>query len=99
MSVALASHDKIVHGVLYAVLGGLLGWAWFAGGRVLPHWLTIGMGWMYGVVDELHQMFVPNRIPSFLDWVADATGVVIGYVVALAILLAVTRGNRESTTL
>lgn len=97
LSTYLASHDKIVHGVLYAVLGVLLGWAWYAGGQKLPHLAVIGLGWVYGLVDEFHQMFVPNRIPSVGDWVADAVGVVIGYVTALLLLLAFARARGVGT--
>lgn len=97
LSTYLASHDKIVHGVLYAVLGVLLGWAWYAAGQKLPHLAVIGLGWIYGLVDEFHQMFVPNRIPSVGDWVADAVGVVIGYVTALLILLAFARARGVGT--
>jgi len=93
--VFLATHDKIVHGVLYAVLGALLGWAWYAAGRRPAHVWVIALGWLYGAVDELHQAFVPNRIPSLSDWVADAIGVLIGYVVAISLLLLI--GRRKHT--
>lgn len=32
----------------------------------------------YGILDEFHQSFVPNRIPSAADWVADTLGAAFG---------------------
>ncbi len=29
---------------------------------------------VYGASDEWHQSFVPGRVPSVLDWLADVTG-------------------------
>ena len=39
------------------------------------------VGLLYGAIDEWHQAFVPHRIPSMGDWLADAAGVVVGYLV------------------
>ena len=40
---------------------------------------------LYGVSDEIHQMFVPPRTPDWLDVCADAFGAMTGaVVVALA---------------
>jgi VanZ family protein len=33
---------------------------------------------LYGMTDEAHQLFVPFRESSWLDWLADAVGAVIG---------------------
>ena len=32
----------------------------------------------YGLVDEIHQSFVPGRNSEFLDWVADSLGAAAG---------------------
>ena len=32
----------------------------------------------YGVLDELHQFYIPGRYTEFLDWFADTLGTVIG---------------------
>ena len=82
--VALAVHDKPVHFVLYFVLGLTLAWAREKSVHRLPHWGVVGLGFAYGAVDELHQAFVPNRMPSVSDWVADALGVLAGYAVLTA---------------
>ncbi len=31
-----------------------------------------------GAVDEWHQAFIPGRSMSFLDWIADSTGALVG---------------------
>ncbi|MBR4006000.1 MAG: VanZ family protein [Treponema sp.] len=33
---------------------------------------------LYGIVDEIHQSFVPGRSCSFMDWCADTVGALIG---------------------
>ncbi len=68
-------NDKIKHVVGYGVLGGLV---WRAIGDRLPFWrkawLVVGISVLYGVTDEYHQKFVPNRTCDFCDIVADAIG-------------------------
>jgi VanZ family protein len=33
---------------------------------------------LYGLLDEIHQSFVPGRNSEFLDWVADSLGAAAG---------------------
>lgn len=33
---------------------------------------------LYGVIDEIHQYFIPGRYCELLDWISDVTGSVIG---------------------
>lgn len=73
--------DKVVHFVLFAVLGGALGLGRQWSGGAVPHWLVIGVGMLYGAMDEWHQALVPNRVPSLADWYADVGGVLFGYLV------------------
>ncbi len=40
----------------------------------------------YGVFDELHQLFVPNRMAEFWDWVADSLGTITGLLVVSVFL-------------
>jgi len=74
--------DKIGHLIQYGILGFLLA-------RVLQHALnkpskahviliTIALGTLYGLSDEIHQIFVPLRRFELLDLVADATGCLLG---------------------
>ncbi len=80
--------DKAAHAVVYAVLGGLIvlrkgfgqklrGEApiqWTQGGR-----LPLLLGMLYGVTDEIHQLFVPGRKFDLMDMAADAAGVALGF--------------------
>ena len=36
---------------------------------------------LYGLLDEIHQSFVPGRNSEFLDWFADSVGAAIGVVI------------------
>jgi VanZ family protein len=39
---------------------------------------VVALGLAIGVLDEVYQLSVPGRSLEFLDWVADAIGVLIG---------------------
>lgn len=71
----LPINDKVAHMGLYAILSGLTYWA--ARGRYTPRaaaWLAFLLAAVYGVTDEWHQSFVPNRTPDIYDWYADVIG-------------------------
>lgn len=74
--------DKGVHAVEYGVLGFLLAHACLrtfrdrASIRVALFAMLAGVLW--GVLDEIHQAFVPGRSADLLDLVADSVGVAIG---------------------
>ena len=70
--------DKLGHLVLYAVLGLALAWGGARSPR-MPAWIPPLAGVLYGVADEWHQSLVPGRDPSGWDVVADAAGIVVGY--------------------
>lgn len=65
--------DKFLHAGVYGVLGVLLMFAmrWPTGRRRL---LVIALCTLYGITDELHQVFVPGRSADPLDLLADAVG-------------------------
>lgn len=87
----LVVSDKVVHFVLFGVLGGALalGRRW-SGGRT-SHLAAVAVGMLYGASDEWHQAMVPNRVPSLEDWYADAAGVLAGYLLITLILRRVGR--------
>lgn len=82
VQIPFGAPDYIGHGVSYAVLGALLMPA-LAGGRlkglraalIVPAVLIAGV---YGVSDEFHQSFIPGRLASVSDIVADTIGAVVG---------------------
>ena len=70
--------DKLAHALLYAGLAGLVSTGIRRSDpRVLntvQFWLPIVFATAYGLSDEIHQYFVPNRTFDLFDIVADATG-------------------------
>jgi len=36
---------------------------------------------VYGVLDEIHQLFIPGRSAEVLDWAADTGGALIGVII------------------
>jgi VanZ family protein len=74
--------DKVLHAVEYAVLGALCYRALRGSGHdswrrhAIP--AAILLASLYGVSDEVHQAFVPFRNSSWLDWLADTVGAVLG---------------------
>ena len=76
--------DKLLHVIEYAVLAILCYRAFsraagpYAAGYAVV--LAIVTASFYGATDEVHQAFVPLRTATWLDWVADTAGAVIGAV-------------------
>jgi len=70
------------HLVAYAVLASLLAWAIDQAGRPLA--ATMAIAWvvasLYGVTDEVHQSFVPNRDADDFDVLTDAVGAAVALV-------------------
>jgi len=63
----------------YGVLGFLLSWAFVNSGMVRKLVFRVFLvGLFYGMTDELHQNFVPERNASLLDVSADGFGCLIG---------------------
>lgn len=73
--------DKGMHALLYFVLGGLLIWA-LRTTRLKGHKLIVLAAFLiavvYGLSDEIHQLFVPGREFSLYDLAADGIGAIIG---------------------
>ena len=72
--------DKLVHGSLYLVLGWLVGAALRASGRcrVGARASALLALSVFALLDEVHQRWVPGRVASLEDWVADVVGATIG---------------------
>jgi VanZ family protein len=45
----------------------------------------IGLGALYGLTDEFHQIFVRGRSPDWADWGADVVGVLLGYFLVIGL--------------
>jgi VanZ family protein len=83
--------DKILHTVVFGILGILYLRSWPAlGGRFSPVRLVIIplLVGFYGITDEVHQIYVPGRTASVTDLLADIFG---GFLAALVFF------DRQST--
>lgn len=70
--------DKLLHGLEYGVLGILLYRAFHQTTRTLASMsLAILCAVGFGISDEIHQWFVPNRQIDIWDLLADTLGAVI----------------------
>jgi VanZ family protein len=77
--------DKGLHAVLYFGFGGILFWALrMTKLRANPYiaYVALVLAVIYGLSDEIHQLFVPGREFSLFDLLADAAGAAIGVFVA-----------------
>ena len=73
--------DGVAHALEYGVLAALLlrglagaRWQGVTGGAA---WLAVLLAVLYGVTDEVHQAFVPERTTQVADLIADAVGAMV----------------------
>jgi hypothetical protein len=73
--------DKVAHIVLYAGLALLVSWAIRRSNETPRPWVQWGIPVLfavcYGITDEIHQLYVPNRSLEALDVLADGFGAVM----------------------
>ena len=81
-AIDLPGSDKVVHALLYAVLGALLRRALdrTSGHEPRRSNLLIAalLATAYGISDEIHQLWTPHRSADWRDVVADAAGGALG---------------------
>ena len=80
--------DKLLHFSAYAALSAAAG-LWFSPESRLTRPMLVflicaAVASGYGIIDELHQYFVPGRSCSIFDWVADILGGAAGAALILA---------------
>ncbi len=74
--------DKLAHFSQYAVLACLVagGWARQGGwGNWSTQWRPMVFLIVFAAIDEFHQIWIPRREASMLDWTADSLGVLVGF--------------------
>lgn len=88
--------DRAAHFVLYAGFGVTLGRAlWLQRRRrLLAFVLAWGGALVFAAADELHQVWIPSRVPSLGDWTADAVGITVG-LLAYVVLGSTLHGRRR----
>jgi VanZ family protein len=87
--------DKFQHFLAYFALGAAIAlWfsqgSWRRPGLRIPA-LTAALGSAYGIVDEIHQYFVPNRSCTLGDWITDTLGAVAAAAAVKLILVRIRR--------
>ncbi|MGB5474194.1 MAG: VanZ family protein [Gammaproteobacteria bacterium] len=73
--------DKFLHLVAYGMLGFFAMGSCMAGRcrrRAAHYWVVVSLVGLYGVLDEIHQYFVPGRHSDVLDVLADVSGGMLG---------------------
>jgi VanZ family protein len=92
--------DKGIHFVEYGVLGVLTSFAltrtFPAITRIFTASLAIFLTVMWGVLDEIHQAFVPGRTSQVDDVIADSLGALCG--TALFVLVVVWRDRNKKVS-
>jgi len=79
---AISCNDLLFHGAAYFFFGLTLMLAAYPWNSSLNYplriYIILGLiGVLYGLSDEIHQSFVPNRTCTISDFLADSFGVII----------------------
>lgn len=89
--------DKLAHFCLYGILGALAGWGWRRHHPLIGRQWPILAAFLVGVGDEWHQRGVPGRSAELADLIADAAGILVGFLLlTLRASTARERGGDES---
>ncbi len=87
--------DKLLHFLEYAVLAVLCyrAFSFASGPRMSQHAVLLAVlsASLYGITDEIHQVFIPFRESSVVDWLADTAGAAIGAIGSRRIMKGGTR--------
>jgi len=78
--------DKLAHFIEFSLLGFLLSIGYFnafAFSCAVKSVLVFFTGLPLGILDELHQLFVPRRTGALGDVMADAAGIIAGILIYL----------------
>lgn len=81
--------DLLTNVIGYMPLGFLLALSWLRSGRVKPAWwIWLGStlaGALLSLVMESLQLYLPHRVPSNVDWLANTAGAWLGALAACAL--------------
>lgn len=78
--------DKLAHFGQYAVFACLVagGWARQDGwSNWKEQWRPVAFLILFAAIDEFHQIWIPRREASGVDWIADSLGILVGFGVGL----------------
>lgn len=75
--------NPLGHFCEYAIFGGLLANAWRTKVPLSwAVWAAVCCASLYGISDEIHQVFVPGRTADPIDWLVDTCAATLGAFVA-----------------
>lgn len=94
MAVTVNVSDKIEHFGAYGLLSVFLYLNLSFQNKIkifnkFPATFTVLIASLYGLLDELHQLFVPGRSAEFLDWIADFSGSLIAVLIVRFLILRI----------
>ena len=93
----IPNFDRLIHMTLYGIEAFLLyravRWPGKAGVSILRVLAIVGVMAVWGVLDEVHQYWIPGRSMEGGDVAADVTGATVG---ALAASFAASKQRKES---
>ena len=77
----ISFNDLLFHGAAYFFFGITLmvaayPWHMYLDYPLRTYFILIVIGMLYGLSDEIHQSFVPNRTCTIGDFLADSAGVI-----------------------
>lgn len=102
-STARALFHNSMHVIAYGCLAASVWLAWSRKPVAAHHAFRSRGAWLiaslYGVVDELHQGYVPGRMCSFADFASDAVGAALAIVILRGITGAASRSRGVATAL
>ena len=79
---------KLAHFTIYTVVGILI-MAFISTYNIIllkKFIISIGVGLVYAVSDEIHQYYVPGRTPKLMDVGIDIAGVFLGIIIVLIVI-------------
>jgi VanZ family protein len=87
MAISTDISDKVNHFGAYGLLSVFLYLNLYFQDKIkllneFPATFTVLIASIYGMVDEIHQMFVPGRSAEFLDWLADFSGSLVAVLIS-----------------
>ena len=71
--------DKLLHVIEYFFLG-ILGYRAYENKYKYITIVISMFGILFGCIDEIWQLFIPGRNPSYYDVIADSIGVILGVI-------------------
>ena len=82
---------KLAHFSLYTVVGILMMslMSTYNIEQIKRYGISLGVGMIYAISDEIHQSFIPDRTPAVGDVFIDTCGVIFGIILVRIVMLII----------